>query len=137
MRGVREVEAVHGAQLDAQRTDEALGVRLAEAERRLEHEDIVVRTVDGGEDVMHVLKLTAQPACLPRYPRVIQLTMAIRYDLLTLATVTMCLLAVAMLTMATLIIARLPRRGCSALALEHEVDPQKEAAAAHVADQRA
>jgi|TARA_B110001469_G_scaffold109931_1_gene111409 hypothetical protein len=33
--------------------------------------------------------------------------------------------------------ARLPRRGCSALAIEHEVDPQEETAAAHVADQRA
>ena len=67
MRGMREVEAVHGAQLDAQRTDEAFGVGLAEAERRLEHEDIVVRTVDGGEDAVHVLELTAQPARLPRY----------------------------------------------------------------------
>ena len=89
MRGVREIEAVHGAQLDAQRTDEALGVRLAEAERRLEHEDVVVRTVDGGEDVMHVFELTAQPARLPRY------NVRWRYDtayLLTRATVTMAML---------------------------------------------
>ena len=64
---MREVEAVHGAQLDAQRTDEAFGVSLAEAERRLEHKDIVVRAVDGGEDAVHVLELTAQPARLPRY----------------------------------------------------------------------
>ena len=67
MRGMREVDPVHGAQLDAQRTDEAFGVRLAEAEWRLDHEDIVVRTVDGGEDAVHVLELAAQPARLPRY----------------------------------------------------------------------
>ena len=67
MRGLREVEAVHGAQLDAQRADEAFGVRLAEGERRLEHEDVVMRPVDGGEDAVHVLELAAQPARLPRY----------------------------------------------------------------------
>lgn len=67
MRGMREVDPVHGAQLDAQRTDEAFGVRLAEAEWRLDHEDIVVRTVDGGEDAVHVLELAAQSARLPRY----------------------------------------------------------------------
>ena len=127
MRGVREVEAVHGAQLDAQRTDEAFGVGLAEAERRLEHEDIVVRTVDGGEDAVHVLELTAQPARLPRYTAYYGDTIRPTYygyadygD------------AMAMLAMA-----RLPRRGCSALSLEDEVDPQEETAAAHVADQHA
>ena len=129
---MREVEAVHGAQLDAQRTDEAFGVSLAEAERRLEHKDIVVRAVDGGEDAVHVLELTAQPARLPRYTADYGDTIRSTYygyadygD------------AMAMLAMAMLAMARLPRRGCSALALEHEVDPQKEAAAAHVADQRA
>ena len=89
MCGERDVEAVHGTQLDAQRAchavaawltctwgcnlysthriahraaarraaraDKALGVRIAEAERRLEDYHVVVRPVDRGENTMNVL----------------------------------------------------------------------------------